>query len=364
MSNKNDSKTKAFGTVKNNKGFKSSKSRQKLVIAIFVVIVLILAVLATFIIAKVIDKLNTEQPPVVPQIPDNTTTKPYGNDDVHVGNLLVVDKTHSFRYDLYDWDNITSEDVKNQSKLPTDLINVWTFKNNPANNAETKITVGDKTFPTYELGSLATSIVLEETAFHAFNKMILDYCGTLDLSNHEEGSASGLNISWGWSNSTELLEDLKTSPAFYDHATGLTLNLRYSGVTPDPIMESDLKSDFKWIYDNAHKYGFIIRFPDSCGCDRDFDEANTSVRMRYVGYEHAYYIKTNGICLEEYIALLRDHHKASGTHLTFTADNGKSYEVYYVSYSGEPTSVLVPKNEEYYVSGDNLNSGFIVTVTK
>ena len=49
--------------------------------------------------------------------------------------------------------------------------------------------------------------------------------------------------------------------------------------------------------------------------------------------------------------------------LVINVDNGKTYNVYYVEYSGNPTSIKVPQNTNYEISGDNMN-GFIVTVEK
>ena len=54
---------------------------------------------------------------------------------------------------------------------------------------------------------------------------------------------------------------------------------------------------------------------------------------------------------------------ASGRYLIIYDLGGKEYSVYYVKYSGNPTSVPVPKNSNYTISGDNMN-GFIVTVEK
>lgn len=370
MSNKNDSRTKAFGTVKNNKGFKSPKSRQKFVIAIFIVIILILASLATLIVSKVVDRLNqTTQPPTLPPA-NNTTTVPYDPDDIRIGNLLVVDKTYDFDYKLNNME--MSGDMTNVGKLPQNIVNLYIFKNNASNDAATKVQIPgtDRYAPTYELSGLNTAnqIALHTTALDAFNRMLLDYCttsGSVDLSTYTEGSASKLSVAWGWSNYDELQKDLASyGDSFRDHATGMTITLKKQKANneQETVTEAILKQDFKWIYDNAYKYGFIIRYPDGCKCERSFT-TSARVHLRYVGYEHAYYIKTNNLCLEEYITLLRDHHKASGDHLTFTADNGKTYEVYYVALSGKPTSIPVPTDKEYYISGDNMN-GFIVTVTQ
>ena len=114
---------------------------------------------------------------------------------------------------------------------------------------------------------------------------------------------------------------------------------------------------YKWLSENAYKYGFILRYPadktDVTGYDYE------SWHYRFVGRYHATAIAESGLCFEEYLELIRDH--SHDNPLTFTADNGNTYQVYYVAYSGNPTSVPVPKNNPYTISGDNMN-GFIVTV--
>ncbi len=344
MSNKN-SETKAFETVgKKQKGFKSNKSRQNLVIAIFAVIVLILACLSTLIIGKVVDRLGQTTTTTTPP-PSNVTYIPKDAGDVKIGNLLYINSDYQYSY---------PDDM--------DIINLWEYKNNSANNDKTTITVGGNKFPTYELNGAthANQIALDSTALERFNAMILDYCLTLDLSSHEEGSASGLNVAWGWSDAETVIEDVdKYGETFYEHALGTVLTLFYNSKS---LSESVLKSNFEWIYDNAHKYGFIIRFPDACAEHTGFS-STTRIHLRYIGVEHATYIHENGICLDEYLSELRTSHNGIDNPLTFTA-NGKTYDVYYVKYTGNRTLVPVPKdNDNYVVSGDNMN-GFIITVEK
>ena len=126
------------------------------------------------------------------------------------------------------------------------------------------------------------------------------------------------------------------------------------------ITESLLKSSYIWIYENAHKYGFIIRYPGDCK-NHTGEDSSKRVHFRYVGVEHATYIYDNNICLDEYLELLREDHGFNNP-LTFTAGD-KEYQVYYVKYSGNPTQIPVLKDSNYSISGDNMN-GFIVTVEK
>lgn len=62
--------------------------------------------------------------------------------------------------------------------------------------------------------------------------------------------------------------------------------------------------EYKWLSDNAYKYGFIFRFPDNKTSITGF-EASTW-RLRYVGSEAANIIKSEGICFEEYYAYFVD----------------------------------------------------------
>lgn len=163
-----------------------------------------------------------------------------------------------------------------------------------------------------------------------------------------------------------------TPAGFSDFHTGMSFELK-DGDTYAMINASALDGKYDWLYKNAHKYGFIVRYPDdipesSTGKDagKKFsditgvtDFANV---FRYVGIAHASYIYENGLCLEEYLDLLRTSH-TNGTSLTFKAGDGRNYEIYYCASAGETTDIQVPSKYSYEISGDN-KSGYIVTVSK
>ncbi|MBE6538248.1 MAG: D-alanyl-D-alanine carboxypeptidase family protein [Ruminococcaceae bacterium] len=120
------------------------------------------------------------------------------------------------------------------------------------------------------------------------------------------------------------------------------------------------EEEYLWIYENAHKYGFILRYPEEKADITGI--AYEAWHFRYVGVPHAYYIYKEGLVLEEYIELLRNEHAYDDIHLTVESDDGISYEIYYVpaSESGD-TDIILPSGYEYTVSGNNTD-GFIVTV--
>ena len=332
----NDTRTRAFETAANHKRkFKSKRRiRQQVVISIFVVIALILIVFATLIIGKIITIKNTETPPEAP-----IYSVELDESAIHSGNLLLI---------------------KDNSKysLPLDLsemIKISDYREETSNAASTQIN-GKYTYAlTYK------RICLSKDTLDAFNKMILDYCNSPEFTPTNNEVVSNLEIGWGgYSEATrgEYQTDIERKD-FYDHGLGTTLTLKNADYHTR-ISEEDFKNNYGWLYNNAYKYGFILRYPNACQNHTDFNSSET-IHLRYIGVEHATYIHENGCCLDEYLKTIREQYSYNNP-LEFTA-NGKTYNVYYVEYSGNPTNVPIPQDKNYYISGDNMN-GFIVTVEK
>ena len=83
------------------------------------------------------------------------------------------------------------------------------------------------------------------------------------------------------------------APWTSEHQTGLAVDF-------NSVEQSfDKTKEYKWLSENAHLYGFIMRYPKS-------KEDKTAViyepwHYRYVGIENAMAIKESGLCLEEFI---------------------------------------------------------------
>lgn len=88
-------------------------------------------------------------------------------------------------------------------------------------------------------------------------------------------------------------------PGCSEHQTGLAIDLRNVnlGTTGTRLTEEN----YKWLETNAHKYGFIIRFPK----DKEFITGYIfeNWHIRYVGLDLAKIIYENNLTLEEYIDL-------------------------------------------------------------
>lgn len=96
---------------------------------------------------------------------------------------------------------------------------------------------------------------------------------------------------------TEYADSIAARPGYSEHQTGYSLDIFEKGYSSSNFAESD---SYKWLLENAHKYGFILRYPK--------DKVNItgyafeSWHFRYVGIKAATYIYENKITFDEYYA--------------------------------------------------------------
>lgn len=86
-------------------------------------------------------------------------------------------------------------------------------------------------------------------------------------------------------------------PGYSEHQTGMAIDIQTFGSTGETFEDFD---EFKWLQNNAHKYGFILRYPKGKEFITGYEYE--SWHYRYVGVDVATYIKENGITFDEYYA--------------------------------------------------------------
>lgn len=86
-------------------------------------------------------------------------------------------------------------------------------------------------------------------------------------------------------------------PGTGDHQTGLAADLYLPGHTGAAFADTE---EYKWLCDNAHKFGFIIRYPEDK--ENITGYAFEPYHLRFVGQYHAALIFETGLSLEEYVA--------------------------------------------------------------
>lgn len=106
-----------------------------------------------------------------------------------------------------------------------------------------------------------------------------------------------VNIYNGWvSKDGQSLADTYSARAGYsEHQTGFAFDVRDYPKTTDYFQNTE---EFTWLKDNAHKYGFIIRFPE--GKEYITGYQYEPWHYRYCGIDCATYIYNNNITFEEY----------------------------------------------------------------
>lgn len=258
--------------------------------------------------------------------------------DIRTGDLIVVNKNY-----VYTFPAIRLENLDAESKLAYDLM-------------QYRQSTGGVN-PYYF--NLSKALLMQPKAAQALNAMLTQY---YTLS----GDPTVMVFETYRSAEDQPTSAGALAPGYSEHHTALNVRLRVLGSNQSPV---DLNANkHPWIYEHCHEYGFIQRYPANKVGQTQIE--NYEECFRYVGVAHATYIKQNNLCLEEYVKLLRDNHTSTigtdGKHLPIdtNGDGVADYEVYYVPASTGAialTSVPVPTDRAYTVSGDNIG-GFIVTV--
>lgn len=139
-------------------------------------------------------------------------------------------------------------------------------------------------------------------AVQALRNMIADMRKDgLDISDSYSGYRSYSHQSalyWGYvaSYGQAQADTFSARPGHSEHQTGLTFDLQHSS---SGLVRGDRES--LWVASNAHKYGFIIRYP--AGKEAITGYIHEPWHIRYVGKNHALAIYRAGLTLEEYLGV-------------------------------------------------------------
>lgn len=91
-------------------------------------------------------------------------------------------------------------------------------------------------------------------------------------------------------------------PGYSEHQTGLAFDVGEKGKENLWLTEEFGETDAgKWLMENAHKYGFILRYPK--GKEPITGYMYESWHYRYLGVELATKVKESGLTLEEYLGI-------------------------------------------------------------
>lgn len=115
------------------------------------------------------------------------------------------------------------------------------------------------------------------------------------------------NLGKSEAEAVRLTQQYYTVPGHSEHHSGLAFDI----ITPEyhknvyTLSEAFMETEaYTWLINHCSDYGFILRYPQD---KVDVTKINFEPwHYRYVGIEHAKYMQANGLCLEEYVALLKE----------------------------------------------------------
>ena len=315
------------------------RQQNTVMIAIAVTFVLLLLVFAILLCVNVVMSFrdDTDTPKDDPKQEENPPTEDPPEDTPPLNSTYTTTTVSSEL--IHSQGSLLLVNSQNRYTFPAgiSLINVY-------NRQETEGTKGTY----FQLPN--SSILIEETAYTQMNKMLKAFGDptvhlTTAYRTYEQQDAI-------------YQKNGKTQPGYSDHHTGLSFALR--GEKNGGPIDLDKDERYNWLYEHCYEYGFVVRYPVNKA--EITGESNYPECFRYVGYVHAYMMKNNNFCLEEYITYLQSHTYGEKA-LKVTTDNGSSYEIYYVAATGSQTEIPVPLAGygQAEIWGDNI-SGFLVTV--
>jgi D-alanyl-D-alanine dipeptidase/carboxypeptidase len=159
-------------------------------------------------------------------------------------------------------------------------------------------------------------------------------------------------------NGRDFTEKYVALPNHSEHQTGLAIDLALKQDNIDHIRpEFPYEGICNSFREKALLHGFVERYQR--GKEAVTGIAHEPWHFRYVGYPHSMIMKKNNLVLEEYM----EHVKLfpyEGEHY-MTDINKQIIEIFYVNASSTLTSIELPDDAIYQISGNNMD-GFIVTI--
>ena len=233
-------------------------------------------------------------------------------------------------------------------KGPLVVVNESTAYQFPDDDAKL-VSVYEKRNGSYSVSSI--DVQLDETVVNQLNLLLSEFStiyGNDDIQV-TSGYRSKLDQQTRYSNGSSIFPG-----GYSDYHTARSLDLC---IYPDSGMSSYYvpSGDYAWITEHAADFGFVVRYPDG---KIDYTGVNPrAYTFHYVGMPHSAYMYKNDLCLEEYVAKLKDYPSTS----PLNVDTGSAvWTVFYVELSPIGGTVInIPSCQEYTISGDNMG-GFIV----
>lgn len=276
---------------------------------------------------------------VTEETPEEEYTPPVyvqcSKDEVHRGELILVNRDYAYD-DVYD----------------SSIVNIY------ANMSDS-----------YNVNR--SDMELNKDMINAINGMLDEFASVTGITNvlcnsgyrsyeeqkemyYEDLEYTGMTVS-----------DRVAPPGHSEHHTGYAMDFAVDDGYEYPALKNE--GEYSWIYENAHRYGMILRYTEQNKHITGY--MAESWHFRYIGPIHASLVRKMGVAYEEYIGFLKDFQFDNP--LEYKHSDTEFYRIYYVPMNNDADVTEVPlpyeafgsdgRKWEYTISGNNAD-GFIVTL--
>lgn len=171
-----------------------------------------------------------------------------------------------------------------------------------------------------------------EKMFHAAEKKNVILCGVSGYRSYErQKSIYNRNVALHGKKATDALS---AKPGSSEHQTGLTIDVSASSVSYLLTQRFADTKEGKWLAKNAHKYGYIVRYPK--GKAKITGYSFEPWHIRFVGVTVATYLYKNKLTLEEYYGVSCNEEDETQTGVD--VENPEEYETMMPSTSPSPSA--------------------------
>lgn len=125
--------------------------------------------------------------------------------------------------------------------------------------------------------------------------------------SYDEGVQRYMSYGYNYETAVAIASGYYALPGGSEHNIGLAFDI----ITPQFLSTMTVLNDtfantsaYQWLFEHCSDYGFIIRYPKERTEDTGINFEPW--HYRYVGVEHAKYMKENNLILEEYVALYQE----------------------------------------------------------
>jgi len=213
------------------------------------------------------DQLNQEKPNEENKIDESglKITEDLQN-DIDAGYLILVNKTHGLDRDY----------------KPEDLTGIRYYAaDRSAEGRFMRAAAADAFHSMAEEARRQDIVFVMTTAYRSYGFQATLYNNY--VANHGQAAA----------------DRFSARPGYSEHQTGLAVDVSAASVDYRLTREFSGTREGRWLSENAHLFGFIIRYQE--GTEEITGYQYEPWHVRYVGLTAAEYIHTHGITLEEYL---------------------------------------------------------------